>query len=143
MAYLWDSNILRHYLDDHPLLLENLKRVDHDEILIPIIVHAEQTRGRIDGLLKAVPRNLLQAQQRLLLTQQMLGEFKILHLDTDTIALAERLKRQIKTRKNYADFLIAAQALAGRHVLVTRNTKDFADIIPNQQLQNWIDGRAS
>jgi len=27
MIFLWDSNILRHYLDDHPLLLENLKKV--------------------------------------------------------------------------------------------------------------------
>jgi len=26
MSFLWDSNILRHYLDDHPLLLENLKK---------------------------------------------------------------------------------------------------------------------
>jgi hypothetical protein len=25
MSFLWDSNILRHYLDDYPLLLENLK----------------------------------------------------------------------------------------------------------------------
>lgn len=141
MAYLWDSNILRHYLSDHPLLLENLKSVAHDEILIPIIVHSEQMRGRIDGLLKAEPRNLLQAQQRLLFTQEALSEFKILHLDTDAIALAERLKRQIKTRKQYADFLIASQALAGRHILVTRNIKDFAGIIPSQQLQNWIDDR--
>ena len=25
MIFLWGANILRHYLDDHPLQLENLK----------------------------------------------------------------------------------------------------------------------
>ena len=27
MSFLWDSNILRHYLDTHPRLFENLKKV--------------------------------------------------------------------------------------------------------------------
>jgi hypothetical protein len=33
MIFLWDSNILRHYLDDHPLLLENLKKVSRQNVL--------------------------------------------------------------------------------------------------------------
>lgn len=141
MAYLWDTNILRHYSNDHPLLLENLKRVSRTEVLIPIIVYAEQMRGRIDGLLKAEPQKLLSAQQQLLATQGMLARFAILHLDTKAITLAEQFKQQIKTRKRYADFLLAAQTLAGQHILVTRNTKDFQDLIPHHQLQNWIDER--
>lgn len=143
MAYLWDSNILRHYSDDHPLLIENLERIRRDRVLIPIIVYAEQMRGRIDGLLKAEPHNVLRAQQQLLFTQSVLGKFGILQLDDKAITLADQLKRQIKTRKRYADFLIAAQTLAGRHILVTRNTTDFQGLIPSQQLQNWIDSRAS
>jgi len=141
MAYLWDSNILRHYINDHPLLLENLERISRDEVLVSIIVYAEQMRGRIEGLLKAEPNNLLLAQQRLLLTQGALDRFRILYLDITAITLAKQLKKQIKTRKRYADFLIAAQALAGDYVLITRNTKDFQDLIPSKQLQNWIDER--
>lgn len=125
------------------MLLENLRRVSRDEVLIPIIVYAEQMRGRIDGLLKAEPQKLLFAQQQLLATQGMLARFDILHLDVRAITLAEQLKQQIKTRKRYADFLLAAQALAGQHSLVTRNTKDFQDLVPHQQLQNWIDERLS
>jgi len=33
MIFLWGSNILRHYLDDHPLLLENLKKVSRQNVL--------------------------------------------------------------------------------------------------------------
>lgn len=46
MAYLWDSNILRYYTAKHPALLDHLKRVPSHEVLIPIIVYAEQV-GRI------------------------------------------------------------------------------------------------
>jgi hypothetical protein len=60
MAYLWDSNILRHYNDAHPLLLANLERIGRDQVFIPIIVYAEQMRGRIDGLLKAESAHVLQ-----------------------------------------------------------------------------------
>jgi hypothetical protein len=65
MAYLWDSNILRYYSAKHPVLEENLKRTSISEVLIPIIVYAEQLRGRIDGLLKADPQRLLFAYNRL------------------------------------------------------------------------------
>lgn len=141
MAYLWDSNILRHYSAQHPTLSENLKRVESHTILIPIVVYAEQLRGRIESLLKAEPQALLVAQQYLKATQNLLSDFGILDLDEAAVAAAERLKRQIKTRKRYADIVIAAQAIAGRHIVVTRNVADFQDILPSAQLQNWVDHR--
>lgn len=139
MAYLWDSNILRHYSARHPVLYENLKRTSIQEVLIPIVVYAEQLRGRIDGLLKAEPQRLLLAQSHLKDTQRILNDFAILELDESMIAIAENLKKQIKTHKRHADLIIAAQAIAGRHILVTRNTSDFQDLLPPSQLQNWID----
>ncbi len=63
MSFLWDSNILRHYLDDHPLLLENMKKVPRRDVLLPVVVAAEQFRGRMDGILKAQPAQLPRAQQ--------------------------------------------------------------------------------
>lgn len=143
MAYLWDSNILRHYTAKHPTLFDNLKRVPSQEILILVIVYAEQLRGRIEGLLKAEPSRLLAAQQYLSATQKLLGSFEILYLDDAALIVAEQLKRSIKTRKRYADLIIAAQAIAGHHILVTRNTSDFQDLLPSLQLQNWIDQRIS
>lgn len=53
MSFLWDSNILRHYLDDHPMLLENLKKVPRRDVLLPVVVAAEQFKGRMEAILKA------------------------------------------------------------------------------------------
>lgn len=139
MSFLWDSNILRYYLDDHPLLLENLKKVPRRDVLLPVVVAAEQFRGRMDALLKAQPTQLPRAQHFFQQTQVVLSKFDLLYFDDQSLAVAAQLTTRFKTRKRYADVLIAAQALAGQHILVTRNTADFRDLLPPQQLQNWID----
>ncbi len=141
MAYLWDSNILRFYSAKHPILFENLGRVRSREVLIPVIVYAEQLRGRIEGLLHAEPTKLLLAQQYLRSTQELISDFDVLFLDQAAVDVLNRLKKQIGSRKRYADLIIAAQAIAGHHTLVTRNTADFQDLVPAIQLQNWIDRR--
>ena len=139
MSFVWDSNILRHYLEDHPLLLENLTKVPRQHVVLPIVVVAEQLRGRADAILKAEPAQLARAQDLWQQTQALLRRFHFLYFDEQSLALVGRLKEQTRTRKRYADVLIAAQVLAGHHILVTRNTADFQDLLPAQQLQNWMD----
>ena len=139
MSFLWDSNILRHYLEDHSLLLNNLKKVPRQDVRLPIVVVAEQLRGRADAILKAQPAQLARAQQVFRQTQALLSRFHILYFDEQSLLIAGHLTEQIRTRKRYADVLIAAQVLAGQHILVTRNTNDFRDLLPMEQLQNWVD----
>lgn len=139
MSFLWDSNILRHYLDDHPRLLQNLKKVPRQNVMLPVIVVAEQLRGRSEAILKAEAAQLARAQELFKQTQALLNKFQILYFDEQALAIAARFKSQLKTRKRYADVLIAAQALTGRHILVTRNRDDFRDLLPSAQLQNWVD----
>lgn len=139
MSFLWDSNILRHYADDHPRLLVNLRKVHRQEILLSVIVVAEQIRGRADAILKAEPSQLPHLQELFRQTQDRLSRFQILYFDKQSLATVTSLSGQAKTRKRYADVLIAAQTVAGRHILVTRNTRDFGDLLPASQLQNWID----
>jgi predicted nucleic acid-binding protein len=80
-------------------------------------------------------------EQHLKETQELLSGFAILDLDQTAVNVANQLKQQIKTSKRHADLIIAAQTIAGRHILVTRNITDFQDILPAAQLQNWIDDR--
>jgi hypothetical protein len=35
--------------------------------------------------------------------------------------------------------MIAAMALAGNHIVVTRNTRHFTGLLPPHQFANWID----
>jgi hypothetical protein len=35
--------------------------------------------------------------------------------------------------------IVAAMALAGSHVVITRNVDDFRDLLPAARIQNWID----
>lgn len=139
MSFLWDSNILRHYVDDDPRLLQNLRKVPRHNVVLPVIVVAEQLRGRSDAVLKADSSHLERAQELFRQTQALLNQFQVLYFDEQSLAIATRLKKQLKTRKRYADVLMAAQVIAGNHMLVTRNVKDFRDIVPANQLQNWID----
>jgi predicted nucleic acid-binding protein len=113
--------------------------VPRHNVLLPVVVAAEQFRGRMDALLKAQPAQLPRAQQFFRQTQQVLNGFELLYFDEQSLAVADQLIARFKTRKRYADVLIAAQAIAGHHTLVTRNTADFRDLLPVLQLQNWID----
>jgi predicted nucleic acid-binding protein len=143
MSFLWDSNILRHYLENHPLLLSNLKKVPRHLAMFPVVVVAEQLRGRAHALLTAEPSRLAHAQEIFRQTQALLSRFRVLDFDEQSLAVARRLTEQTSTRKRYADVLIAAQALAGHHILVTRNTAHFRDLLPGAQLQNWVDDNVS
>jgi predicted nucleic acid-binding protein len=69
----------------------------------------------------------------------MLARFNVVVFDESYAEVMKRLQRKYRTRKRYADLMIAAMTAAGRHVLVTRNQADFVDLLPKAQLVNWID----
>ena len=137
--YLWDSNVLRHFGNNHPTINQHLQRVLWVEIALPSVVVAETLRGRCEYALKARPDQAASAHQELLKLMQMLQTFSILSFDQPSATVFAQMLKQHQRRKRYADLMIAAIAKAGHHVVVTRNTKDFADLIPKAQLQNWID----
>lgn len=139
MKYLLDSNILRHFIQGHPTLLENITLIKPENVAMPFIVEAEQMRGRYDAVLKAEPQNLLREQQRLRETRLLVSIFDILYLDDRAAKEMEALRQRVGTKKRYADVIIAAMALAGGHIVVTRNVADFKDLLPAARIQNWID----
>jgi len=139
MRYLLDSNILRVYTAKHPTLTRNLARIPAEQIGIPFVVVIEQLRGRFDAYLKAEPENLLREQERLLATQQFLSIYQTVYVNEQAVAELMALSARVNTRKRYADVVIAAIALAGGDIVVTRNVDDFRDLLPIDRIQNWID----
>jgi predicted nucleic acid-binding protein len=77
MSFLWDSNILRHYLDQHPRLLGNLKKIPRHTVALPVVVAAEQLRGRASALLNAEASQLARAQELCQQTQTLLSRFHV------------------------------------------------------------------
>jgi predicted nucleic acid-binding protein len=137
--YLWDANILRAFGQGHAMLRSYLLRVPWSEIALPSVVVAEVLRGRCDFALKATPVEAPLAHRRLLDTQQMLSHFQIVVFDAACATVMDDLRQRHCRRQRYADLMIAAIVVAGRHVLVTRNQADFRDVLPRAQLVNWID----
>lgn len=137
--YLWDSNVLRHYAEGHPTLREHMSRRSWEEIALPSVVVAEVLRGRCEYALKALPVQAPLAHQLLVQTQRLLQQFNAVVFDQSSAEVMRELLQKIKTHKRYADVMIAASAIAGNHVVVTRNTQHFADLLPRRQIANWVD----
>jgi predicted nucleic acid-binding protein len=137
--YLWDTNILRAFTQGQPTLMQHLEQVAVSEIALPSIVVAETLQGRSEAALKAAPPNVALAHEQLRQAQRLLMRFPIVWFDNKSETVLERLRQQNRRSKRYADMMIAAIAIAGRHTLVTRNQRDFADLLPKAQLVNWID----
>ncbi|MEZ4662715.1 MAG: type II toxin-antitoxin system VapC family toxin [Caldilineaceae bacterium] len=136
---MWDANILRHFAEKHPTLQAHLTRVSWSEIALPSVVMAEVLRGRCEFALKATVEQAPFAHQQLLVTQQLLQKFHTIPFDHACAEAMRQLQRTVKTNKRYADAMIAATAIAGGHIVVTRNIVDFRDLLSAQQLANWID----
>ena len=63
-------------------------------------------------------------------------------IQTEMIKCAEilhQLRNKYKKHKRYVDMMIAAVAICGKHIVVTRNIKHFSIFLPPNQLVNWID----
>lgn len=68
----------------------------------------------------------------------MLAQFQVVVFDVACTTEMERLRQQHRQRKRYADLMIAAMAVAGQHILVTRTHANFVDVLLPAQLANWI-----
>ncbi len=132
---------MRHFGEGHPVLRLHLQQVSWSEIALPSVVVAEVLRGRCDFALKARPSQMPLAHSLLIKTQTMINQFNLILFSEEAAFTLEKMKERHKTHKRYADFQISAMAKAGGHIVVTRNLKHFSNLLPKNQLQNWIDDK--
>lgn len=137
--YLWDSNILRHFTQNHPNLNSHLERVSWQDVALPSVVVAEVLRGRSEFALKALPEQAAFANQQLMATLRLIQRFRIIEFDAECAMVLQAMHKRIKTKKRYPDVMIAAMATTKNLIVVTRNQKHFADLLPSTRLENWID----
>jgi len=131
--------MIGHYTDQHPTLMRHVQRVAWDEISLPTPTVAEVLRGRAEFALKADPERAVWAHAQFLQTHRLVTKFRLFLFDENAGEILKKLLKKFKSKKRYADMMIAAMGLAGNHVVITRNTKHFTDLLPPQQLANWID----
>jgi tRNA(fMet)-specific endonuclease VapC len=111
-----------------------------EEVAITAITRAEVLRGRIEYLLKAADKaHWLRAYDLLVRTEKQSADVIVLPITEVATDHFERLRSSKKRKKGtHADLLIACIALAHDASLVTRNTKDYANI-SGLKLENWAD----
>ena len=131
MGYLLDTNIVSNLVrNPHGRVADRIKAVGESNICTSIIVAAELRYGATK---KASPRLSAQAEA-------MLGAIDTLPLDCPADEIYGSIRTQLElagTPIGGNDLLIAAQAIALDHTLVTDNDKEFARI-DGLRVENWL-----
>lgn len=141
MIYLLDTDVFTlAHLGRHGVPVRiAAARLEHD-VVISLVTRIEVLRGRFDAVVKAADgAAVLRAQELVLASETYLAEFRVLPFDINATAAFDRLREDKKVKKSGRnDLLNACVALAHDATLVTRNTKDYANI-PGLKLENWAD----
>jgi len=138
--HLLDSDTLSYLHAGHPRVVASLEALNDPEVGTTIVNKIEILRARHEFVLKASAGDqLLKAQHWLLVSESLLDRMLIVHFDIKAANYFDQLRNSRKLRRiGRADLLVASIALASEAVLVTRNTRHFAQV-PNLRVINWVD----
>jgi tRNA(fMet)-specific endonuclease VapC len=138
VLFLLDTDIASHVSYENERVLRRVAAVSPDDIALSLVTRIEMLRGRIDAILKAATADeLIRATHGLARTELFLDQFRIVSIDEKAAEAFEQLSAIKKLNKmDRGDKLQAAIALANGARLVTRNTKDYANV-PGLKVENW------
>lgn len=138
--FLLDSDIATLVMREHERVLARLATVDPARVALTLVTRLEMLRGRIDAVLKAATADeLLRACRGLATSETFIGAYRIVPISRAAAELFVQLRANKKLKRiGPADMLQAAIALAAGATLVTRNTKDYANV-PGLKRENWAD----
>ena len=133
MKYFLDTNIISYIIKGkYPKIIEHLKKVPAQSIVIPSIVKAELEFGA---------RNSGNYEKIIIPYMQFLEPFNIKDFDSDA-SYFDVLIRQDLAKKGTPvgpnDLLIAATVLANNGTLITHNTKEFSRI-EDLRIEDWCE----
>lgn len=120
----------------HPQVIACLDALPDESVAASVISFEEQLRGRLAVVRQATsPVRLATAYLRLREMQAFFCTIRLLDFDLAAATIYERLRREHR-RLGKMDLRIAATTLAHSGVLVTRNQRDFGQII-DLPLEDW------
>jgi len=132
MIYYLDSNICVYFLKGlYPSIMENIQKINPNNIKIPSIVKAELLYGA---------EKSQQKSKNLSSINRFLEPFEIIPFDDDCSIVYSRIRSSMELKGTIIgpnDYIIAATVLAKNGILVTNNTKEF-ERIKSLKIENWI-----
>ena len=134
--FILDTDTLPLHQRSHPTVCEQMDLHDPDDLAISVITVEEQLSGWYTMLRKAKsPSTLARAYLRLTECVESLSDLRVLTFDEDCIARFTEL-RALGLSIQAMDLRIAATVLQFDGTLVTRNTRDFAQV-PGLRFVDW------
>ncbi len=141
MIYLLDTDVFTlAHLGRHGLRERIAAARGSDDVAVSVVTRIEVLRGRFEAVVKAANgAAVLRMQELLLASETFMSTFRLLSFDAVAVRAFDRLRADKAARRtDRNDLLIACVALANDATLVTRNTKDYANV-PGLKLENWAD----
>ncbi len=137
MLYILDTDHISLQQRSHPAVLQRLGVLgEGDSVAVTVITVEEQIRGRLEIIRRhgASPRQVA-AYTAFQQTLRYFATWRVLDF-TQTAFEQFAALRQQRIRVGSQDLRIAAIALANAAILVTRNTRDFAQV-PGLVIEDW------
>lgn len=136
MTFLLDTDHVSLDQRGHPIVRARVQAAGSEQVVVSIITVEEQMRGWLAAIRAATtPEARATAYQRLRMAVEYFASFAVVDYTAQTDALVRDLRKQglhIGTQ----DLRIAAITVANAAILVTRNTRDFAQV-PGLVLEDW------
>jgi tRNA(fMet)-specific endonuclease VapC len=136
VLFLLDTDHISLDQRGQPLVRARMQAAGFAQVVVSVVTVEEQLRGWLAAIRAAsTPETRATAYQRLRMTIEYFASFTVVDYTVQMDDLVRELRKQ-GLRIGTQDLRIAAAALVQRATLITRNTREFAQI-PGLTLEDW------
>ena len=140
MGFILDTDILSLLWRNHEKVVARVIAVGAEPMAITLVTYIEVLRGRFASVFTAANAAELDlAADALAKSRKKLDELRVVEFNSSVSKRFDELRTNKRLKKmGRPDLLNACFALVYGATLVTRNTKDYANV-PGLKLDNWAD----